>query len=479
MSLNKKIEILIAFITVLFVKPAFSQEQENSNTYFIESGAIASTGKHAPFWLLSNNYGKFSVKSPSIWARIGLSGNIVINKTIRFNYGTDIVDHFNGQNKFLLHQAYAGTDIGPFTIRAGKYEEQFGNQDQSLSSGGLIWSGNSNPLPIISLVLSEYKSIPFTKKFVNFKGGISHGWFEKNQYTSNVWLHHKYLYVRFGGKLPVHFEYGLQHFAMWGGNSSDTTYGELPKDFQTFVNVFFARGGCNNAPEPESNNVIGNHIGSHNLALDFNTNSLAVKFYWQTIFEDRSGFKLRNIRDGLWGLKISSKSLKYFSNILVEFVNTTDQSGRFHEQLVDSNLVVSGGNDNYFYNYIYLPGWEFKEMTIGTPLITSPALITHNSWPINNKVRAIHLGIEGKINNVDYKALYTLSGNYGTNHHPFPERKVQHSILIKSTISHLLPNELSLSAAVAFDIGELYKNNLGLMISLKKEGVISSLISNH
>lgn len=470
MQLNFKIRILAASLCLLFSFPAFSREQRDTINYFIESGAVVSSGKSTPFWLISNNYGTIASNSPNIWARAGVSGRTGINKTFSLVYGADIIDRYSGKNEFILQQGYAGIGIGQFTLKAGRYEEEFGNQDQNLSSGGMIWSGNTRPIPQISFATSGYIPVPLTKDFVEFKGGISHGWFEDNQYNSDVWLHHKYMYLRFGGHRRVHIEYGLQHFAQWGGKSSNPEYGELPDNLNAFIKVFLGQGGGDDGPAPETLNVIGNHIGSHNLALDFKVNSLSMKFYWQTIFEDGSGLSLRNIKDGLWGFKISPESWKYISGLLIEYVNSTDQSGRFHDHYVDGVSVIVGGNDDYFNHGIYREGWTYNRMTIGTPLISSPALVTSSTgeYLINNRITAFHFGMEGGIKNVEYKALYTFSKNYGTNFYPFPGKKCQHSVLFKSTINNLFPGNTSLSAAIAFDAGNLYSNNIGLFISLRK-----------
>ena len=473
------IKSIITFICLTVATTTLSQEKGDSVIYLIETGYLISSRGNTPFWLLSNNYSTISYNSPNVWARAGFSGRVGIIKSLSLIYGADLIDHYSGQNELILHQAHVGFKIGRITLRAGRYEQQFGNQDPSLSSGGLIWSGNARPIPDISLSVPEYMPLPFTKKFVEFKGGISHGWFENNQYISDVWLHHKYLFLRIGGTLPVHLEYGLHHFAQWGGKSSNPLYGDLPNDLKTFMKVFLAHGGGENAPVDEASNVIGNHIGSHNLAFDFKANSISLKFYWQTIFEDRSGLLLRNIKDGLWGLSISSESWKYVSNFLVEFINTTDQSGRIHEHYEDSVLIYDGGNDNYFGHFIYQEGWATRGMSIGTPLITSPIFSESNLWPFNNKITALHLGIEGIIKNVNYNALYTYSRNYGTNAIPFPERKDQHSLLLKSTFSNLLPWDISMSVAVAADIGELFENNVGIMLSFRKEGLIKLKSKNN
>lgn len=466
------IKTIIKIFCLLVSAPALSQENGDSVIYKIETGSLVSSFGNTSFWLLSNNYGTISYNSPSVWARAGFSGRVGINNLVSFVYGADFIDRYNGQNEIILQQAYLGIKIASFTLQSGSFEEIFGNQNQSLSSGGLIWSGNARPLTGISLSVSEYRPAPFTKGFLEFKGGISHKWLEDNQYTSDVWLHHKYIFIKIGGRLPFHLEYGLHHCAQWGGKSSNPDYGELPDDIKAFGKVFLGRGGGDDGPEEETSNVIGNHIGSHNLALDFNGQSLSLKFNWQTIFEDGSGLRLRNIKDGLWGIRISSESWKYVSGFLVEFINTTDQSGRFHDHYEDGVYIIDGGNDNYFGHFIYQQGWSTRGLSIGTPIITSPVFSESNFWPFNNKVTALHSGIEGIIKNFNYKALYTYSRNYGTNANPFPARKDQHSLLLKSTFTNLLPWDISMTVAVAADLGELFQKNAGIMLSFRKEGFV-------
>jgi hypothetical protein len=468
--------ILIAFVNIFFTSQVLSQGEGDTINCFVESGAIVSTGKNTPFWLHSNNYGTIALNSPNIWVRAGIIGGVDMNKTMRFVYGADIIDRFSGQNELILQQAYVGMVIGPFILKGGRYEEVFGNHDQSLSSGGLIWSGNARPIPEISIASSDYISVPFTKKFVEFKGGLSHGWLGDDITVNDILLHHKYLYVRFGGELPVKLHYGLHHFAQWSGYSSNPDYGQLPHGFSTFKKVFMAEGGSPGAYWTEYLNATGNHIGSHNLGIDVKLRNQEIKFYWQTIFEDGSGLRLRNIRDGLWGIKISFKSFNYISGILAEYINTTDQSGTFDQYYENDTLKFAGGNDNYFNSGVYEGGWTYNGRTIGTPLITSPEIMSSTTGPclINNKISALHLGIEGRIDLIDYKAFYTFSRNRGTNVGEFPGGKIQHSVLIKGSMDEVSPWNLSFSAAIAFDVGKLFEKNVGVMFSLKKKSILRS-----
>ena len=164
----------------------------------------------------------------------------------------------------------------------------------------------------------------------------------------------------------------------------------MPRSFSDFLRVFTAKSGDKDAIDHEQLNALGNHLGSHNFGLDVDLSKVRTSVYWQTIFEDSSGREFRNIKDGLWGISIRSKDKNRLINGLVyEFLNTTDQSGPN-----DSYWILDGikyfypvpggkyhwpvGNDNYFNNGIYRFGWTFRDMVLGTPLITSPSVLKIN-----------------------------------------------------------------------------------------------------
>jgi hypothetical protein len=455
--------------------------------YTVETGAVISAGKQTPFWLISNQYGLITPYKYNAWLTLGLKSDISRDKKIDYDYGLDIIDRqSNYTNKLYLHQAYARVKFHFLHFQAGVMEEKFGNQDSSLSSGGLLWSGNARPMPKVSLLVPDYTPVPFTRGYLEFKGGISHGWFGDNQFVKNSWLHQKYFYLQLGGRLPVHIHYGFQHFAQWGGESTDPAVGKMPRSFSDFIKVFFGKPGGNNSNKYEQLNALGNHLGSRNFGLDMEFAKIKVGFYWQTIFEDSSGRAFRNIKDGLWGIYLHTKEKDHLINgIVYEFINTTDQSGND-----DSYWILNGvkyfypvpggsyhwpiGNDDYFNNGIYRFGWTFHDMVIGTPLITSPAVLKVNDnaseyiW--NNKVICHHFGIEGRYRYLQYKLFATWSLNYGTNSFPFDPALQQYSFLLQTQIVDKLPWGISASLTLGIDHGELYGNNAGFRLSLIKKG---------
>jgi hypothetical protein len=439
-------------------------------SYNLESGVLASFGSQTPFWLVSNQYGLVTPEKFNSFLKIGFSSKTDSAKKIDYNYGLDLVNRYTNKYDIYLQQCYLRVKLWFTNLQVGNIEEKFGNQSD-LSSGGLLWSANARPMPKVTLYVPEYTPVPFTWKYIEFKGGFSHGWFGDDEFTKDVWLHHKYFYLQAGGKLPVHVHYGLHHAAQWGGESVNPEIGKMPSSFSDFILILFAKSGKGSVVSPvdDDYNKIGNHIGSRNFGLDITLKKYAVSAYWQTIFEDGSGKAYRNIADGLWGISIKNNSERsIIKGITLEYLNTTDQSGPSHDSI--AGFPRGGGNDDYFNNWKYYGGWSYKDMTIGTPLITSPLIYHGNTsdYIRNNKVTALHVGINGSYKKVDYRFFYTWSQNYGTNHYPTEPFKEQHSFYLQSYINKILPWDMDLRVDLGWDLGEMYGDNFGVMVSLFK-----------
>jgi hypothetical protein len=479
-------------LILLFVNSGFTLlhcQIIKTPSYTTEVGSSIAVGQETPFWLISNQYGLLTPDKLNTWLKAGIKTKLSADKPVDYDYCFEVVNRYSNDNHFYINQGYARLKLWFFTVQAGSMEEKFGNQDSSLSSGGLLWSGNARPMPKVAVYIPNYIAVPFTKGYLEFKGGMSHGWFGNQPFVKNYWLHHKYIYLQLGGPLPIHIHYGFHHFAQWGGVSN--TFGNLPHGFKDFIDIFFAKGGGSNSPVPEQINVLGNHIGSRNFGLDVNLKNYKTGIYWQTIFEDGSGKAYRNISDGLWGIYIHSKDKhKPINGFVYEFIKTTNQSGPYNDYWLLNGVRYlypiaggvhreAGGNDNYFNHFIYQAGWTYDNMTIGTPLITSPA-ISHgdqSNYISNNKIIAHHFAFEGGYNHFLYKVFYTYSLNFGTNNYylnrglyPVENAIYQHSIMLQANLLKTLPWGLDLKVTVGMDKGKMYGNNAGVMVSILKTG---------
>lgn len=461
-------KILFLFYFSFLSIAAFPQ----SDTIRYETGisTVASTGKYAPFWLHNNRYGKIASSPTSALIFAGIEKEFE-NTHQLFDYGfkADMLLRSDKVKKEVyIHEIYAKARIFVFNFTAGSREQIFGNQDSTLSSGGLLFSKNVLPMPEIAVGIERFTPVPFTYGYLELKGGLRHGWFIDDIYTKVILLHHKYGYVRLGGKLPVHVEYGIDHVAQWGG--TDPVTGPLPHGLKNFTRIFMAKSGGKDASLSDQINVLGNHLISQGFKLEADVAGIKVNGYWQNISEDRPikfiGANKINKPDGLWGISIKSNTFPYVKGVLYELLNTTDQSGPYH----DKDGLIYGGTDGYF-GGAYPVGWSYYSRTIGTPFITSPLYNENGALSTtNNRVRLHHFGIEGNIEGFEYRALASFSRNYGT--YGSPVNIPNNSFLLEVNKHIPLLTGFDVSCSVGGDFGEFYGNSMGVLFSIRKKGIL-------
>ena len=322
------------------------------------------------------------------------------------------------------------------------------------------------PIPKISAGIEQFTIVPFTFNLLEIKGGLSHGWFTDNIYTTGLLFHHKYLYGRLGGKLPVHIQYGLDHVAQWGGTTPGQ--GQQPLGLKNYLSIFLGHSGGSDASLGEQINTLGNHIISQSMKLDIDISDYKIAAYWQNISEDgpiRFIGNTMNATDGLWGISIKNKNFHLVKGLLYEYLNTTDQSGPYH----DKDGLVYGGADSYFNNYVYNNGWSYYSRIIGTPFITS-ALYNRNGevYTLNNRMKVHHFGIEGDMSGYKYKALASFSKNYGTYSTPTNIQNTSTLLEINKQFPQL--NDWEIGCSIGGDFGKLFGNSAGMLVSVRKRG---------
>ena len=149
---------------------------------------------------------------------------------------------------------------------------------------------------------------------------------------------------------------------------------------------------------------------------------------------------------------------------MFEYLNTTSQSGATGSD--NSNARLRGG-DNYLNNGVYLNGWSYNQTSIGTPFINSVSStrLLFN----NNRVETFYFGILGVINNsISSEIRVSNSRNFGAYTSPFSKIKNQFSGSISLNYSPLFLENIVIKLSVAIDNGELYKDNFGFYLGLKK-----------
>jgi len=445
----------------------WAQQQADTIEYCLNARFNPGSGTYAPFLSTVNQYDRHSLtpNSLSTWGTVRKTSV----HTFDYGFGAEINANLSPTEKRLFPgELYVEGKVGPFLANLGMKRETFGNQDPLLSSGGLIGSQNSRPIPSLTFETNGWVAVPFTRGYVEFLGGMANGWFSDKTVTTNTMYHHKWLHGRIGGAFPLTVNYGLHHVAQWGGISP--TYGESKVNFENFYRIFFAKSGSADGPATEFYNTLGNHIISQNLGLSLKLASFSVDVYWQNISEDKPVVRMNksyNVRDGLWGVSLRLPKFRPLHAVVAELLSTTDMSGPWH----DLDGVIYGGTDGYYNNGVYPNGYSFYGMTIGNPWLTSPKYNTDGGVGIqNNCVRLIYLSGLGELNKFKYRFTGAYSLNWGYSHPAPTVPKKQFSGQLE--VFHALPflKNTEASVGIAGDRGTKYGNNVALLLGLRYTG---------
>ena len=449
--------------------------------YGWDVSALASSGRFAPFWLQCNRNGDVS-SSP-------YSGNLSLaiykqdvhpERWWDYDFAVQLTGRVQSRipgSAFPIQQrviteyanlAYAHVRLYIFDLTAGIKPMIYETQDTALSMGSLVFSGNSQPLPRISIGIDRYVAFPGCYGYFEVKGGLTHAWLADNVYMRGSYIHHKFLALRVGGRLPVNISYELHHAAQWGGISP--VYGDIGSDWSSFKNVFLARGG--GVMRNDQLNAQGNHVGSQQLMLTGKGNGWEVSAYWQNFFEDNFAAigDGQNLADGLWGISLKQNNWPFIQGVTYEFLNTTDQSGPWH----DRDGLCYAGNDSYYRNSIFVNGWNYFYRSLGTPFITSPLYNEDGTIStLNSRVRVHHLGVRGDIYGFNYRFLASYARNYG-NDNSNKNVLSNNTALLLEVQKHVEQAwGLDFGLRLAGDFGTQWGNQFGAQLTVSKRGIIT------
>lgn len=486
-ALNKRnIIILLLFVTLPCrawdwwpLNMANPDTAHDTLNYMVSISGVASYGKTAPFWLQTNRHGDISASpfsgnltagiiKPATRPNRWYDYDFAVTLTGRLQSKTDgIIPAMNTLGTGYTNLAYAHVRLYIVDVTVGIQPEQYGVPDPMLSGGGLLYSYNAHPMPQVRVGVDQWTAFPGLYGYVEFRGGLSHQWQMDNAYIQNGFVHHKWIGGRVGGRLPVNLSYEFHHVAQWGGSSP--VWGDLGNNWQSYMSAFFVRSG--GVMANDQLNAQGNHIGSQIVTLDVKGDVWKVSAYWNNVFED-GPIRLigcgMNVSDGLWGVHVSQSRWPFISGFTYEFLNTTDQSGPFH----DRDGLVFGGADSYYTNSIYRNGWNYFYRTLGTPFITSPI---YNSDGVietkNNKVQSHFIGIRGDIYGYHYRAICSYTKNYGIYKITPAQTSESTGVLLEVTKHVEKAWGLDFGISLAADFGTQFGNQFGGMLTIRKVGL--------
>ena len=510
--------------TVVLLLLCAKVKAEDSVRYYFKTSSVIGLDGYGSHYLNANRWGVYADERQNIVQQLGFVLPYQYKK-LELELGAELLLRNASKNPYLypnkdfssyFQQAYLQLNYGQLKFLLGVKQEKSDDYGGDLSTGSLARSSNARPLSQIAAGFKDFVGVPFTQDYVQIKGWLSHAWLENDRYVKNAYVHEKNLYFRLFKPLPVNFEFGLQHFAQWGGESPNPIYGNLPSTFKDLVKyVVFAEGRTDGSFN--ETNALGNHLGTFDFALNLNLDAYDFQYYVQKPYEDGSSILgIENIwmnRDFRMGLQVQNKnSTALVSGLLIEWVRTDYQGGPGISSIGDynhshpdapieddpdgtkyNNGHPYGGRNNYYNNSVYSDSWTSRGNVMGTPLFSTKSQLSrfyedgskalNGPTILNNRVRAIHLGVEGNLHpRMNYKFMATYSINYGNysgaytsginwkkiEDYFYVNGKKQYYFLYETNYQFKNPH-WSANAALGVDVGEM-TNNVGLMLGVKWRG---------
>jgi hypothetical protein len=393
---------------------------------------------------------------------------------------------------------------GVFYFKAGRVKETVGGLvNNEIASGSLGLSRNARPVPMVSVGLSDYINVPFTKGYFKVKGSLSQRWLEEDRYISGALLHGKtfYLQVDLDKEIGLKVASGVVHYAQYGGVSPQGD--RQPSSFADYLRVFRGAGIPNpNGTTAGESNGLGNHTGIIETTVEKSVGEHSFKLNYQKPYEDTGSLQYISFTDYLVGVEWTlPKQDGLVSKIYVEWLQTKSQGG---PGLPDPTIEIPdeeanfgyefGGRDDTYNNWLYRDGWTYEGLVLGNPFFLTHAHTLnflspypdHQTSIANNRLRAFHMGVEGNLlKGLAYRVLFSYTRNFGTYaglydgrfnwggiatdpdfEYPFRNGPTQKYTLLEITYEKPFNNvPLDLELRLARDYGDLY-NASGLSFQI-------------
>ncbi len=494
------------FWLVLVFVSLKSFAQQDSLTSSIDFGFVGSSRSFLPLYSHSFTGGIFDYDFNGVYVRGASSGNLLSKKIKGLTYGVDLY-MATQSTPIRAREGYLQYDYGQLAFVAGMREEVHKEFDE-LTINNFSVTNNARAFPKVGFFMDEYWSPSFLKGVISFKGSFFHGWLDQNRYIQSPWLHGKSAYANIQiNKFSVYG--GVNHLVVWGGTASEPN--PEFKDNWTlsdFWKVIFSQG--DDEAFSGERNALGNTVGHVDIGVTYKfSETTFVDLSLQTPFEGGAGSVIYNFRDNRdrgVSLKVDVSrapiaGIKYF---VLEYFSTKYQRGPGLPDPIPPDVDNFGfgfsGRQDFYNNWLYRDGWTYQDRVIGNPLFIDRALSQYYFGIIpdyevaivNNRIQAIHLGLIGSLNSINYKLLSTFSMNYGTYaglyegrfswegvwtnpdfEYVFKDPLFQSNFLLELTDTPFKQNEnFELRMRMAADFGDI-SNNFGLEVAIAYKNFLS------
>lgn len=474
-------------------------------------GGIASSGDFSPYYINSLTHGRYS-QGYTLQAEAAAWRPLDTSRRFSWGYGADVIagatssvgyerydgatqkwfTHSERPSAVWLQQLYGEVKYRSVFLYAGMKEETSALLNQKLTSGDLIESGNTRPIPQVRAGFIDFQDIPFTDGWVQIQGEVAYGrmlqdgWLRDhyNYYnyhitTGAIYYNYKRCFFRTKPSKPLSLTIGMQAAGIFGGYNRYYKKGELTKVLRhsTKLKTFFKML----IPTEDGGDAFytGSNLGCWDINLRYRFPSgHEVKAYTQWLWEDGSGIGKLNGLDGLWGLEYKAPRKGYISGAVIEYFDFTNQSGPLHFAPGDFEGTTitdhASGGDDYYNNYTQ-NSYAYFGQAIGSPAFLAPIYNRSGYAGFRaNAMRGFHVGVEGDITD---EISYIFKGGYrkawGNGSFLLPAPVHLSSVMVSGQWSPARVKGLTLNASLELDRGNMPCNSFGALVGVKYSGLLN------
>ena len=190
-----KITVLVLLTCVTALMAAGQNTgQSDSLVWKAEVLGAVGSGDFAPYHISSLRHGRLS-SSKTLLVEGAVSKSMATDRRWDFGFGADLI---TGSGSAVDYERYSATDrdwyLHPMSpsnvwvqqlyaearwrslfITAGMKEYSSPLVDEQLSSGDLVFSGNTRPMPQVRVGFNDFQTIPFTRGFLQIQAEVGIG----------------------------------------------------------------------------------------------------------------------------------------------------------------------------------------------------------------------------------------------------------------------------------------------------------------
>lgn len=453
--------------------------------YDLTAETAVGSGDYTAYQLSTNRYHALATRPNTAYLRGAVNITHQLAEDWKLSGAVDAIASVHADHKAYLQQCYVNLSWRDFFLEAGARELQPVLRDPLLSSGAVAKGNNAKPIPQIHVGTNGFWTVPYTKGWLQINADFGYGklmdsdYREKQfyregsgnfRYATGIMYHQKHLYFRTNPEKMFFVTAGIEHVALFGGTGYSIETGEMvvkekPVNLKAFWKAILPTGDSNYFENDAMEDwVFGNHLGSMTVQLGWNINKdHQIQAYVDDIFEDGSGMRKGNGWDGLYGLQYKNKAegRQYVRGAVVEYLQTTNQSGPLHwdsgdfpEPIRSQITGLVTGDDNY-YNHMLYGAYAHYGMVQGNALLASPIYNKDGFSELrDNRVKAWHVAVNGDITD---RLSYLVKGSYregwGTYANPLAQKHHSFDAMLQGIYT---TGPWQFSAAYAFDNGNIY-----------------------